>query len=130
LERDEYNKNFGFKNNELFYLRSKLPMQRVMEATGANNVVLKKYAKGRIAQQFFFDPVSKTIKSKQWTSYCMEQSGTSLTLRSSTSRWMQLFTWKAPYLANYKEKTKVADVSNGEDTENRNIEMRVNTGKL
>jgi hypothetical protein len=37
---------------EPFYLRSKLPMQRVAECVGANNVTLKKWANGRKAQQW------------------------------------------------------------------------------
>jgi hypothetical protein len=41
---------FGFKIGEVFYLRSKLPMQRVAECVGASNVTLKKWAKGRKAQ--------------------------------------------------------------------------------
>jgi len=57
-------KDFGFLVNELFYLRSRLPMQRVMEAVGANNIVIKRWVKNRTAQQFYFDPVSKTIKSQ------------------------------------------------------------------
>jgi hypothetical protein len=34
---------------EPFYLRSKLPMQRVVECVGASNATLKKWAKGRKA---------------------------------------------------------------------------------
>jgi len=41
--------DFGFKINQPFYLVSKLPMQRVIEAIGANNVVIKTYAKNRLA---------------------------------------------------------------------------------
>jgi hypothetical protein len=33
-----------------FYFRSRLPMQRVAECVGANNIVLKKWAKNRKAQ--------------------------------------------------------------------------------
>lgn len=57
-------KDFGFKVNKPFYFVSKLPMQRVAEAIGANTVTIKTYAKGRLAQQFYFDPVSKTVKSQ------------------------------------------------------------------
>jgi hypothetical protein len=39
----------GFIVDEIFYLRSTLPFERVAECVGANNVVLKKYAKGRKA---------------------------------------------------------------------------------
>jgi hypothetical protein len=80
-------KRFNFRVGEIFYLRSKMPMQRVMEAVGANNVVLKRWVRNRIAQQFYFDGVSKTIKSKQWTGYSMDMQGNNLRLRSTNSRW-------------------------------------------
>jgi len=41
---------YGFKANLEFYFRSRLPMQRVAECVGANNIVLKKWAKNRKAQ--------------------------------------------------------------------------------
>jgi hypothetical protein len=43
-------RGFGFYANEPFYLRSRLPMQRVAECVGANNIVLKKWANNRKAQ--------------------------------------------------------------------------------
>jgi hypothetical protein len=62
---------FGFRVNKPFYFVSKLPMNRVAEAVGANNVVLKQYVSGRLGQQFYFDPVSKTIRSQQWKNRCL-----------------------------------------------------------
>ena len=56
-------RGFGFLANEPFYLRSRLPMQRVAECVGASNVTLKKWANNRKAQQWRFDPVSKTVKN-------------------------------------------------------------------
>jgi hypothetical protein len=44
------NKEFGFHIGRPFYLVSRLPMRRVAECVGANNVVLKRYTKGRAAQ--------------------------------------------------------------------------------
>lgn len=44
-------------------MRSRLPMKRVAECHGANNVWLRKYRKNVLGQQWFFDGVSKTIKS-------------------------------------------------------------------
>jgi hypothetical protein len=43
-------KDAGLRVLEPFYLRSKLPMQRVVECVGASNMTLKKWAKGRKAQ--------------------------------------------------------------------------------
>jgi hypothetical protein len=80
-------KGFGFLALEPFYFRSRLPMQRVAECVGANNIVLKKWAKNRKAQQFQFDPVSKTIKGMYWTSYVFSMEGTNLRCRTVNSRW-------------------------------------------
>jgi len=86
------NKEFGFHIGRPFYLVSRLPMKRVAEAIGASNVALKRYTKGRAAQQFFFDGVSKTIRSNHWKNYAMEiqSNGKSANLRMTsgiTSRW-------------------------------------------
>jgi hypothetical protein len=47
-------------------------MKRVAECVGANNIVLKRWRKNVPAQQYFFDEVSKTIRSNQWKNYAME----------------------------------------------------------
>jgi hypothetical protein len=116
-------KGFGFLVDEPFYLRSRLPMQRVAECVGANNIVLKKWAKGRKAQQFRFDAVSKTIRGMYWTSYVFSMEGTNLRCRTMNSRWFQLFKWTAPFLRNTKEQNKVMEVSGAADSENRDIYM-------
>jgi hypothetical protein len=92
--RDTYTKKgsmskrgFGFLANEPFYLRSKLPMQRVAECVGANNIVLKKWALNRKAQQFQFNPITKAIHGMYWTSYVFSQEGTNLRCRTVNSRW-------------------------------------------
>lgn len=58
------NKEFGWEINRPFYLRSRLPMKRVAECVGANNLVLKRWRKNVTGQQFFFDEVTKTIRSQ------------------------------------------------------------------
>jgi hypothetical protein len=80
-------RGFGFLALEPFYLRSRLPMQRVAECVGASNVTLKKWANGRKAQQWRFDPVSKTIKGMYWTSYGFSMEGNNLRCRTLTSKW-------------------------------------------
>jgi hypothetical protein len=67
-----FNKEFGFHINRPFYLRSRLPMKRVAECHGANNIWLRRWRKNVTAQQFFFDMASKTIRSQQWKNYAME----------------------------------------------------------
>jgi hypothetical protein len=86
------NKEFGFHIGRPFYLVSRLPMRRVAECVGANNVQLRRYTKGRVAQQFYFDQTSKTIRSQQWKNYAMEiqSNGGSANLRMTSginSRW-------------------------------------------
>ena len=67
-------------------------MKRVAEVIGANNVVIKRWTKGRTAQQFTFNSVDKTVRSNQWKNYAMEiqSNGASANLRmtaSINSRW-------------------------------------------
>jgi hypothetical protein len=63
-----------------------------MECIGANNITLRRWRKNTIAQQFYFDPVSKTIRSQQWKNRAMEiqSNGGSANLRVTStinSRW-------------------------------------------
>jgi hypothetical protein len=62
-------------------------MQRVAECVGASNVSLKKWAKGRKAQIWKWDPVSKAIKGMYWTSYGFSMEGGNLRCRTINSRW-------------------------------------------
>jgi len=66
------NEDFGFHVNRPFYIVSRLPMWRVVQAQGNNNIALNRWVKNRAAQQWWFDPVSKTIRSQHWKNYCME----------------------------------------------------------
>jgi hypothetical protein len=86
-KKGQMSKNTGFIVDEVFYLRSKLPMQRVVECAGASNVTLKKWANNRKAQQWRFDSTSKTIRNMNWTSYVLNQEGANLRCRSMNSRW-------------------------------------------
>jgi hypothetical protein len=57
------NEEFNFHINRPFYLVSELPFNRVAESIGANNVTLKRWRNNVLAQQFYFDENSKTIRS-------------------------------------------------------------------
>jgi len=57
------NEEFGFHINRPFYIVSELPFNRVAESIGANNITLKRWRKNVLAQQWYFDEVSKTIRS-------------------------------------------------------------------
>jgi hypothetical protein len=86
-KKGQMSKDAGLRVMEPFYLRSKLPMQRVAECVGASNVTLKKWVNNRKAQQWRFDSVSKTIKNMNWTSYVFSMEGTNLRCRTMNSRW-------------------------------------------
>jgi len=62
-------------------------MKRVAECIGANNVTLKKWRKNVAAQQWFFDPVTKTLKNNYWKSYSLDMQGNNMRCRPTTSRW-------------------------------------------
>ena len=64
--------DYGFHANRPFYIMSRLPMKRVAECHGANNLWIRRWRKNTAAQQFFFDVTSKTIRSQQWKNYAME----------------------------------------------------------
>jgi hypothetical protein len=86
-----FNKEYGMHINRPFYLRSRMPMQRVAECHGANNVWLKRWRKNTNAQQWYFDEVSKTIKNNHWKSHSLDiqSNGGSSNIRCTTtnSRW-------------------------------------------
>jgi hypothetical protein len=86
-KKGEMNSEFGFKVDEVFFLRSRLPMQRVAECAGASNITLKKWYKNRRAQEWRFDPVSKTIRNRNWTSYVFSMDKDNLRCRPMNSRW-------------------------------------------
>jgi hypothetical protein len=67
-----FNEQFGFHINRPFYIRSRLPMKRIAECHGANNVWLKRWRKNVTAQQWFFDGVTKTIKNNHWKSHSLD----------------------------------------------------------
>jgi hypothetical protein len=85
------NSEFGFHINRPFYMRSRLPFQRIAECHGANNVWLKRWRKNVAAQQWYFDEVSKTIKNNYWKSHSLDiqSNGGSTNIRCTTtnSRW-------------------------------------------
>jgi len=93
IKTEGINEDFGFHVNRPFYIVSRLPMQRVAEAKGNNNIALSRWVNGRKKQQqWWFDPVSKTIRNNHWKNYCMEipGSGNQNELRITgtiSSRW-------------------------------------------
>jgi len=66
-------------------------MKRVAELHGANNIWLKRFAYGRTSQQYFFDGVSKTVKSQQYKDRSLNiqsnGNGSNLHMTTTNSRW-------------------------------------------
>jgi len=75
IETKGLNEEFGFHINRPFYFRSRLPMKRVAECLGANNIQLKRWRRNQPQQQFFFEEKTKTIRSNHWKNYAMEVQG-------------------------------------------------------
>jgi hypothetical protein len=50
IKNEGYNEDYGMHCNRPFYLRSQLPMKRVAECHGANNVWLRRWRKNTTAQ--------------------------------------------------------------------------------
>jgi hypothetical protein len=110
-----------------------MPMQRLAECHGANNVWLKRWRKNVKAQQWYFDEVSKTIKNNYWKSHSLDiqSNGNSSNVRCTTtnSRWWQLWRLDGTFIRNIKN-SKVLDVQGGVDAENRNIMVYQAHGKI
>jgi hypothetical protein len=87
IKKGKRDNEHNFIALEPFYFRSKYPMQRVAECVGASNITLKKWYKNRKAQQFQFDPVSKTLRNMNWTTYAFSMEGKNLRCRPMNSRY-------------------------------------------
>jgi hypothetical protein len=85
------NREFGFHIGRAFLFRSRLPMKRVIELVGDRYLRLKRYYKGRVAQTFYFDQRTKTLKSKRYTHKSIEitngTSGSDTRAWTTNSRW-------------------------------------------
>jgi hypothetical protein len=86
------NEDFGFVCNKPFYIVSRLPMRRVAESIGANNITIRRWRKNQKMQQWTFNCADKTIRSNHWKNYAMEiqSNGGSSNLRTTSginSRW-------------------------------------------
>ena len=116
------NKEFGLEINRPFYMVSKMWMSRVATLAGMD-IKLQTLSRTNLAQQFFFDGASKTIKNKQRSNLSLEiqnsGTGTNLRMSTTTARWFQLFYFRDNKLVN--EKGKVMEVYQGIDRENNNI---------
>lgn len=61
--KKEYVPEYGFHNHRHFHIVTALPSRRYVELIGGNNIALK-VSNGRSQQVWYFDWVTKTLKSK------------------------------------------------------------------
>lgn len=117
-------KPFGIHLARPFYIRSRMPMQRVVEVIGGRNLVVSTLDRTKESQIFFLDPKSKTIKSvaEKESSIDIQRAGTSSNLQiwATNARWFQLFKYVDGYMVNVKN-NKVFDISGGKDVEGQNL---------
>jgi hypothetical protein len=132
LRTKGFNKEFGFHINRPFYIRSRMPMQRIIECISANNTTLKRWRNNTRQQQWYFDEVSKTIKNNYWKSHSLDIQGnggsSNLRCTGTNSRWWQLFRYQDSYVVN--ERGKVVEVQGTTDAENRNIGVNNKSNKI
>lgn len=125
-----FNSNYGFYKGRAFYLVSKLPMNRVLEVQGGRNLYIRARA-GRVTQQFYFDQITKTLKSKAYPhlSIDIQSSGASANLQiiATNARWFQYFHLQGEFLVN--EKGKVVEVEGNADVENQNVKVNTRNGQ-
>lgn len=122
LKTEGTNSEYGFDIARDFYIVSRMPMNRVVTTQNGNNMQIRTLSDDRNdnKQKWFFDNVSKTIKSRQWPDKSITVSGGWLYMRPTNSRWFQLFKYKNGNIRNIKDK-RVMDVSNYQDTEGRAV---------
>jgi hypothetical protein len=85
-----------------------------------------KVSNGRTSQKWYFDNKTKTIRSRQTTSYSLQiqSSGNSknVVITSTSSRWWQLWSLDGDQIRNVYT-GQVLDVKDGKDEEGNNIEV-------
>jgi NADPH-dependent glutamate synthase beta subunit-like oxidoreductase len=114
------NEDFGFKINEPFYIRSKMPMRRCIETNGSN-AYLNTLEREKKSQHWVFDERTKTIKSVQYEGKSFSMTGNNLVITTTSARWFQLFRYQGSNIVN--ERGKVMDISGNKDALNQNIHM-------
>jgi hypothetical protein len=67
------NKEYGFNINRPFYIRSRMPMKRVVTMHGNNWIYLRRWTPNHAKHaQWRFDEKTKTIYNMHWANYVME----------------------------------------------------------
>jgi len=105
---------------------------RAIEVTGGRNLVIRTVQRDRDVQQFYFDGVTKTIKSVKYNdrSFDIQNAGRSSNLQiwKTNARWFQLFRYQNSYIFN--ERGKHVEVQSNRDVENQNVALGNKNGGL
>jgi len=110
------NKNRNLQINKPFYIQSKLWLERVITVYSSKNLVIQSRTDVP-GQQWFFDQVSKTIKSVQFKDLSLDIRGGNAYAYKTDSRWYQLWKYEDEHFVN--EKGQVLAVQSKLDTQNR-----------
>jgi hypothetical protein len=113
--------DYGFEINRPFYIKSRMPMGRVVMSPNGNNIQIRTRNQADDGQLWIFDGVSKTLKSKKYSNKSLQFHGGWLYLRATNSRHFQMFKYvNNANIQGIRDK-RVMDVSNYQDTEGRAV---------
>jgi hypothetical protein len=105
----DYEKEWGFEPNRPFYIVSRSYMKRVITAQANKIVYMKNRNDDDEAQQWTFDPVSKTIRNVKHTKEGRKflsldiRNSNNLYLYETDSRWYQMFRYNGKNVEDAKE---------------------------
>jgi len=112
------NKGRQLHINRPFYIQSKLWLERVITVYSSKNLVIQSRTDAP-EQQWFFDQVSKTIKSVKFKDLSMDIRGGNVYAYKTDSRWYQLFVYEDEHFIN--EKGQVIGIQSKLDHQNRQV---------
>jgi hypothetical protein len=118
LKDGDYEDDFGFKVNKDFYIVSRMARGRYIDLVSYD--LKLKISNGRKSQRWYFDKKTKTIRSRQTTSYSIQVqssgNGKKMVITSTSSRWWQLFKFDGSTLRNMYDDRVIA-VEDNKDVE-------------
>jgi hypothetical protein len=129
--KGQLDKTFGLFVKRPFLILSQLPMKRALTVVDGRNIIIKRKKDEDKDQQFFFDGVTKTIKSVSHKTRCLDiqNAGKSKNMQifETNSRWFQLFKVEGDLIIN--DKGLALDVEGGIDAEGANVRVETKNGK-
>jgi hypothetical protein len=113
MQEKGLHEDFGFHINRPFYIRSRLPMQRLAEMHGNTYIYMRRWVLNRKGQVWRFNGQDKTIRNENWKNYAafIQSNGGGqyfMTTATINSRWWMMWRYDGTFITN--EKGKVVDV--------------------